>query len=813
MKKRIISIAMTLAVITALIPALAPPAAAEQSRNHSVIAAGSAHTLIIRADGSLWGWGGNENGQLGDGTTADRLSPVRIGTDADWVHVATSKILIDGKSDNIGHTLAIKSDGTLWAWGWNGAGQLGDGTQVAKYSPVRIGTENNWVSVKAGAEHTVALKADGSLWAWGSNRNGQVGDGTTNSRHSPVRIGTDNNWVSVSAGGYHTVAIKADRTLWAWGNNAFGPIGDGTTIYRHSPVRVGADSNWAGVSGGSGHTAAVKADGSLWGWGYGLSGDGTTENRQSPARAGAESSWASVSAGGFHTAAIRTDGSLWGWGSNWTGQLGDGTAERRQSPVRIGTDVNWARVSTGETHTMSIKSDGSLWAWGDNRFGRLGDGTTENRTSPVMVLGPGSISASSPATSEPPSVVPDTPSSWAQSNVTAAISAGLVPASLRSAYRQTITRAEFCALVVSLYEKYNGEITQRSTFSDTNDVNVQKAAAIGVVGGVGNNRFSPHSQLTREQAATMLARLASVAGSPLPQDNPTFSDNRNIASWATAAVGQVQAAGIMGGVGNNTFSPKGSYSREQSITTILRLNNIIEASIYNPVLPPPPQPEPPPATPVISASEFERRVFDLVNAERAKHGIHALIWDDSLANASRLHSEDLARNNLTGHRGSDGSLPYDRALRAGANMDDFVGENVSHSKTPEAVVESWMNSEPHRFNILRELYTHAGAGFMQLDGSEYVYYSTMKFGREQHYFVSVVKIGSAMTSGTASEAVTSMARQGEIVNLSAGQMAGHVFLSWQVLSGGITISNPNSPNISFVMPAERVDLIAFFTRA
>ena len=166
----------------------------------------------------------------------------------------------------------------------------------------------------------------------------------------------------------------------------------------------------------------------------------------------------------------------------------------------------------------------------------------------------------------------DQPSSWAQEQVNAAINAGLVPESLQSKYTQTATRAEFCALAVELYEKVTGsEITQRATFSDTSDVNVQKMAGIGVISGIGNNQFNPNGELTREQAATILVRLADSLGRPLPEGAASFADNSSIASWALDSVGRAKAGGIMDGTGNNTFSPQGAYTREQSIMTAYRL--------------------------------------------------------------------------------------------------------------------------------------------------------------------------------------------------------------------------------------------------
>ena len=174
-------------------------------------------------------------------------------------------------------------------------------------------------------------------------------------------------------------------------------------------------------------------------------------------------------------------------------------------------------------------------------------------------------------------IAADAPSSWANDSITEAIEENLIPENLQSKYAQAITRAEFASLIVKLYEKLTGEeIAGRTKFSDTSDINVEKTAYLKIVNGTGDNKFSPNAKLTREQAATMLARLAEALGDPLPKKDVLFADKGKISSWALEAVGQVQGAGIMGGTGNNIFSPKGDYTREQSFTTIMRLRDIAE---------------------------------------------------------------------------------------------------------------------------------------------------------------------------------------------------------------------------------------------
>jgi len=207
------------------------------------VSVGGSHTVAIKTDGTLWAWGYNDDGQLGDGTTTDSNIPVKAGTavqqvQADWKWKAVSACL---------HTVAIKEDDTLWAWGNNSDGQLGDdtsGSGTNKRSPVKVGTTDQqaqagwkWKAVSACWYHTVAIKEDGTLWAWGGNSNGQLGIGNISQQTIPVSTGTD-KWRAVFTGGNHTIALKDDGVLWSWGGNSFGQLGDATTIDRLSPVRV-----------------------------------------------------------------------------------------------------------------------------------------------------------------------------------------------------------------------------------------------------------------------------------------------------------------------------------------------------------------------------------------------------------------------------------------------------------------------------------------------------------------------------------------------------------------------------------------------
>lgn len=331
------------------------------------VSAGRNYTTAIKSDETLWAWGNNSLGQLGDSTTTSKTTPVKVMSDV--VKVSSTGY----------HTVAIKSNGSLWAWGCNYYGQLGNGTTVNSISPMHV--MDDVVSVSADSSRTFAIKKDGSLWAWGGNANGRLGNGTLINRTTPVKI--LDSVIAVSAGGYHTMAIKKDGSLWAWGLNSSGRLGDGTSINKVIPVKI-MDSVES-VSAGNWHTMAIKKDGSLWAWGINTSGrlgDGTTTNRILPTKI--LDSVLSVFAGGEHTLAVKVDHSLWAWGGNSSNQLGDGTAISKTTPVKVLDSVS--AISAGWDRSMGIKIDGTLWAWGANGSSQLGDGSTTNKTVPVQVL-------------------------------------------------------------------------------------------------------------------------------------------------------------------------------------------------------------------------------------------------------------------------------------------------------------------------------------------------------------------------------------------------------------------------------------------
>jgi formylglycine-generating enzyme required for sulfatase activity/alpha-tubulin suppressor-like RCC1 family protein len=328
------------------------------------------HTLFIKSDGSLWSMGNNGIGQLGDGTTTNRTSPVKV-VDSGVAQVATA----------YGRSLFLKSDGSLWAMGQNGFGQLGDGTTTNKLSPVKV-VESGVIQIAAGENHSLFLKSDGSLWAMGQNGSGQLGDGTTTNKLSPVKV-VDSGVTQIAAGLAHSLFLKADGSLWGMGWDYDGLLGGDQPINHLTPIQILA-SGVTQIAASIAHSLYLKSDGTLW-----IMGEGDVGN---PGGSGmqVETDVIQIAAGGGYSLFTKSDGSLWAMGRNGFGQLGDGTTTNRNFPVQV-VDSGVAQIAAILYHSLFLKSDGSLWAMGGNNGGELGDGTTTDRTSPVKIVDSGVV--------------------------------------------------------------------------------------------------------------------------------------------------------------------------------------------------------------------------------------------------------------------------------------------------------------------------------------------------------------------------------------------------------------------------------------
>jgi len=398
--KKIVAFALTiivLPVITVLVAGIArshylptaylPGSGLESANTVAVpIATGNGISMVITEDGSLWSWGWNNKGQLGDGTDIDQHYPVKIMEDMVAVSLNVGDIMFSRVSNTLIATLT--SDGTLLTWGVDirdkdfGIPFDSDGPRSFRYLSTPLEVMKNVSSFSAGSGHLMAITSDNTLWGMGVGAHRRAG---IDFEHSPEPIQVMENVVAVSTGSEHTLAITSCGVLWAMGNNSSGQLGvaESPPALSFVPIRVMDDA--VAVSAGSYYSTAITSDGILWAWGFnwfGQLGNGTTQNSHFPIKI--MDDMIAVSAARNHTMAIRSDGTLWAWGLNESGQLGDGTTENRYSPVQIMYDVVY--VSAGNSHTMAVTSDGVLWAWGRNSIGSLGDGTTEDRHTPVRIM-------------------------------------------------------------------------------------------------------------------------------------------------------------------------------------------------------------------------------------------------------------------------------------------------------------------------------------------------------------------------------------------------------------------------------------------
>jgi alpha-tubulin suppressor-like RCC1 family protein len=333
----------------------------------SKIASGQYHTLAIAYNGTLWAWGANNYGQLGDGTTIFRDHPVQIGTDANWGIIEAG----------YNHSLAIKTDGTLYTWGRNSTGQLGIGNTNLQTQPYQNYNISQVMAVAAGESFSLAIKTDGTLWAWGDNSVYQLGDGTTIQKNAPVQIGTATDWAQIAAGRKHSIALKTNQKLYSWGYNGYGQIGNSSMADVSSPINIATTSNWKKISGSLNTTFAIKSDDTLWVWGL-----STPVNSTSPQQFGIpHANWANVKGGSNHTVAVKTDGTLWTWGTNLYGEISQPSYGSASNPIQFGSGTNWStNISCNLYSSFVLDTNGTLYNTGLNDNNQLGSGDTINKS-------------------------------------------------------------------------------------------------------------------------------------------------------------------------------------------------------------------------------------------------------------------------------------------------------------------------------------------------------------------------------------------------------------------------------------------------
>ncbi|WP_175428390.1 FIVAR domain-containing protein [Bacillus solimangrovi] len=370
------------------------------------ISLGNFHSVALASDGTVYTWGSNEYGQLGDGNIGwgmEQVSPIAISM--------PGGVTIEQVSAGGFHTIALASDGTVYTWGYNEYGQLGDGnsgegTNQSSPTAIQMPRGVKFEQVSAGFDHTVALASDGRVYTWGGNAFGQLGDGNIGwgvdqSSPTAITIPGGAKIEQVSAGGDHTIALASDGTIYTWGRNNDGQLGDGNSgwgVDQSSPtvIPIPGGAKIEQISAGFAHTIALASDGTVYTWGRNndgqLGGDnsGWGVDQSSPTviliSGGAKIE--QVSAGGAHTVALASDETVYTWGSNEYGQLGYEAVANQVSPTAIplpgGATIE--QVSVGGDHTITLASDGTVYTWGKNSFGQLGDGSKTDQASPQKVL-------------------------------------------------------------------------------------------------------------------------------------------------------------------------------------------------------------------------------------------------------------------------------------------------------------------------------------------------------------------------------------------------------------------------------------------
>ncbi|HOZ76217.1 MAG TPA: hypothetical protein PLS51_11400 [Flavobacterium sp.] len=365
---------------TAVTPVLLPP------MTWKTVSAGEEHTAAIRSDGSLWTWGSNEWGQLGNGNYLDSGLPQRIGTDTNWKAISCGR----------NHVIALKTNGTIWAWGANDYKQLGTGVVANSVNhPVQIGSGSDWTMIASKNNHTVAVKSNGTTWNWGNyNYNPGYDNGNPLPMIPTPTQFASGNWQAITASDASNLLLKSDGTLWGNGRNSLFELAhvvdDRYHILYETPIQIGTENNWKTVNAGHYHVIATKTDGTLWSWGWVALGLGSSTIYGIPKQIGTANNWLYAANGIAHSMAIRTDGTIWSWGGNSFGQLANGamTSASTETPQQIGTDADWVAIYAGHQSSFAKKSDSSLWAWGKNAAGQLGNGDTVSSAVPILIACP-----------------------------------------------------------------------------------------------------------------------------------------------------------------------------------------------------------------------------------------------------------------------------------------------------------------------------------------------------------------------------------------------------------------------------------------
>lgn len=349
--------------------------------NVKEVDAGRFHTVVVKNDGTVWSWGWNQHGQLGEGDESESCTPAEVSGVKDIIGIAAGEY----------HTVAIKNDGTIYSWGLNRDGQLGiNSLEMTSKKPQIVIGMSNTKAIGAGESHTIALKQDGSMFAWGDNEVGQIGDGTISNKRTPVQVENLKSIMSISAGGAHSTALDSEGKLWTWGWNDSGQLLSNELPMNSFPKVVLDNNDIKKVYSGASETNILYKDGTLQIWGnnyYFRNFNNIFESRMNPFNVKELKDVVDIACGSRHSLALRKDGTVWAWGQNFDDELGMDIKIATSLPVQIAGISDVVAISAGDRHSVALKRDGTVWTWGSNFEWQLGYGWDKEKTTPVKVEG------------------------------------------------------------------------------------------------------------------------------------------------------------------------------------------------------------------------------------------------------------------------------------------------------------------------------------------------------------------------------------------------------------------------------------------
>ncbi len=560
----------------------------------NVVSTSGNHVAVIDKNGDLWTWGSNQYGEIGNsgaGNGTATFIDTRYPMQTTPVKVLSNVVSV---SCGRGFTAAIKADGSLWMWGENEYGELGNGRQFntlavtnERIQNVPVKVMDSIVAVSCGQSHIAAIKTDGTLWSWGHNQYGSVGNGGVSDsagyngkiavQSVPVKIMDD--VIGVSCGAFRTAALKSDGSVWAWGQgiqsdsllgsaNVVSPIKVKDNVKKILSTHTDSGFMYIDNNGNFGTLGEIFA----------------LKNASIP-----DTGLISVSGSAEAMAFIKNDNSLWMLGTEYYGVVGNGKSgqSRVSEPFKVMDDV--VAVSRGSFNTIAVKRDGTVWTWGINKNGCIGNGGMGNATEddgaiiqtvPYQVQG---IVAKLPGIPSEPTA--NKPSSWAEADVTAAVSVGLVPDELQGDYTSEISRRAVVQMYIRLLEVCKGENIDtimlhkgvemsEKAFTDTYEREVLAANALGILNGVGDGRFDPNGTLTRAACAKIINCVAQVMDVNTNGYSHNFIDAKN--HWSDSYLGWPSHEGIINGVGDDKFNPDGTLTTQEAIVIAYRAYKVLK---------------------------------------------------------------------------------------------------------------------------------------------------------------------------------------------------------------------------------------------